>query len=77
YKTTTGNLQARLNELVPEKLPQNLEGAIVVTQSIGDDYIWIDSICILQDSPQDLEAEMKVMLEVYANAYFVLSATSA
>jgi hypothetical protein len=54
-----------------------MKDAILVAQSLGVDHLWIDSICIVQDSLQDLHTEMMVMLEVYANAFFVISATSA
>jgi len=63
--------------LKPKTLPQNFEDAIFVAQSLGIDFLWINSLCIIQDLPQGLEAEMEVMLEVYAKAYFVISATSA
>jgi len=77
YRTTTHNYQARLLALLPEKLPQNMRDAIIVARSLGFDHLWIDSICIIQDSPQDLETEILAMLDVYASAYLVISATSA
>ena len=77
YKTTTDNLQTRILRLETENLPPNIRYEIIVAQALRVDYMWINSICILQDSAQDLETEMKVMLEVYANAYAVVSAMSA
>jgi hypothetical protein len=77
YKTTSQNLQARLRGIVLSDLPQNLQDAVSVCHVLGFHYLWIDSICIVQDSPQDLATEIEVMLEVYSNAYLSISATCA
>jgi hypothetical protein len=49
YKTTTRNFQDRILGIKPKTLPQNFEHAIFLTQSLGIDYLWIDSLCIIQD----------------------------
>lgn len=77
YKTTSSNLQERISEMAIETLPNNIRDAITVTQALRTEYLWIDSICIVQDLPQDLETEMLVMLEVYSNSYVTISATGA
>ena len=40
-------------------------------------YIWIDSLCIIQDDDEDWEKEAAVMGFVYANAYLTISASSS
>lgn len=77
YKTTSSNLQERISGIATETLPCNIRDAITVTQALSTDYLWIDSICIIQNLPQDLENEMLVMLEVYSNSYLTISATGA
>jgi len=51
--------------------------AIQVTQTLGIDYIWIDSLCIIQDSPDDWFSESASMSNVYGNSYLNIAATSA
>lgn len=77
YKTTAANHERRLRSFAVEDLPQTVKDAITVARALEVDYLWIDSICIVQDVPKDLEAEMELMLEVYANAYVTISATGA
>ncbi|KAK2017364.1 heterokaryon incompatibility protein [Colletotrichum eremochloae] len=55
---------------------KNFEEAIEVTRKLGVRYIWIDSICIIQDQPleEDWKAEAKLMHKVYRNSYCNLAA---
>jgi hypothetical protein len=34
-------------------LPRSFQDAITVTRELGFRYIWIDALCIVQDSPRD------------------------
>lgn len=45
YKTTSQNLGARLYNIEVSELPQNIQDAFLVSQSLGLKYIWIDSMC--------------------------------
>jgi hypothetical protein len=51
--------------------------AVKVTRNLGLKYIWIDSICIIQDFAEDWNTEAGKMASVYANAYVTLFADSA
>jgi hypothetical protein len=42
--------------------------AIRVTCALGYQYLWIDSLCIIQDSKSDWEYEARLMATVYGNA---------
>lgn len=44
-----------------EKMPQNFLDAIRVTRELGLRYVWIDSLCIIQDSTSDWGAEASQM----------------
>ena len=76
YKTTTGNFSSRLQSL-PTPLPQTFADAVAVTRALGFRYLWIDALCILQDSTEDWRAEAGKMAEVYSNAYLTISADAA
>jgi hypothetical protein len=59
------------------KLTKTFEDAIEVTRQIGVRYLWIDSLCIIQDDVTDFERECSKMGLTYARAYCVLSALDA
>jgi hypothetical protein len=44
---------------------------------LGFRYIWIDSLCIVQDDPEDWEVQSALMSEIYQNAILTLAATSS
>lgn len=49
-------------------LPGLFKEAIRITQYVGIKYLWIDSLCIIQDSISDWEVEAPKMATVYSNA---------
>ncbi|KAF4820045.1 hypothetical protein CGCSCA5_v004055 [Colletotrichum siamense] len=57
-----------------EVLPANFHDAITITRHLGIRYLWIDSLCIQQDSKSDWEAESKKMGLVYRNSTVTISA---
>ena len=58
-------------------LPKNFQHAITVARAIGINYVWIDSLCILQDDGQDWEIESSRMASCYQNAHVVLIASNS
>jgi hypothetical protein len=58
------------------QLPHLFQDAIAITQSLGLKYIWIDCLCIVQDSAQDWETEAASMASIYENAAFTIAATN-
>lgn len=51
-----------------EDLPQTFKDLVVVARSFGVRYVWIDCLCIVQDSEIDWEAEAPTMRHIYANS---------
>lgn len=60
-----------------EELPQTVRDAIVVVRHLNCQYIWIDSLCIVQDDPEDWNIEASQMYEVYSNAMCNIGATGS
>ncbi|KAM7203936.1 Heterokaryon incompatibility protein (HET) domain containing protein [Rhypophila sp. PSN 637] len=58
-------------------LPKTLQDAISVTLWFGFRYIWIDSICTLQDDPDDWKLAAKSMSLVYRNSQLTIAALKA
>lgn len=75
--TTTVNITERMQGIVLSKMPKSFRDAVIVTRRIGIQYLWIDSLCILQDSTTDWEDESAKMGEVYKNSVLTISASSA
>jgi hypothetical protein len=65
-----------------ERLPllgewKTFSDAIDMTRQLGLSYIWIDSLCIIQDSISDWQRECPQMCNVYKRSYCNIAATSA
>lgn len=62
-----------------QSLTRTFQDAMYATAVLGFKYIWIDSLCIIQDTPNnaDWEVEASKMCEVYKNATCNLAALAA
>ncbi|KAI1331913.1 heterokaryon incompatibility protein-domain-containing protein [Xylariaceae sp. FL0255] len=63
--------------MVFQDLPANFQDAITITRELGIRYLWIDSLCIIQDSKRDWEQESKKMGAYYGNSTLTIYALSA
>jgi hypothetical protein len=66
-------LPARKGGFSLSDLPNTCRDAVVVARALGVRYIWIDSLCIVQDSKEDWEREAAAMCDVYSNAIVTLA----
>jgi len=73
-QTTSGNLQERCRGIPLKSIPKTYRDAIMVTQQLGIRYLWIDSLCIIQDDEQDWARESSKMADVYRGSYCNLAA---
>ncbi|KAF2033860.1 HET-domain-containing protein, partial [Setomelanomma holmii] len=60
-----------------EQLPKTFSDAITITRRLGYRYLWIDSLCIVQNSKSDWESESAVMGEIYRGSSCTISALGA
>ncbi|KAI6086361.1 heterokaryon incompatibility protein-domain-containing protein [Hypoxylon rubiginosum] len=70
---TQGNLDAFKNGQLDEILPMDYQHAMALCRALSVRYIWIDSLCILQDSKADFDREAATMSFVYTRAVFTIS----
>ncbi|KAF2118798.1 heterokaryon incompatibility protein-domain-containing protein [Lophiotrema nucula] len=56
-------------------LPKTFRETIAFARSLNLQYLWIDAMCIIQDSIEDWRAEAAKMAQYYSNAYITLAAT--
>jgi hypothetical protein len=71
------NLEDRKNSIDFNELPQTFRDAISVSRSFGINYLWIDSLCIIQNDIDDWKKESVKMEQVYCDATLVISASKA
>ena len=60
-----------------QAFPQTLQDAIVLTRHMGIPYLWVDALCIIQDSPSDWAAEASRMKDVYGDAIITIAAAES
>ncbi|KAH9874884.1 hypothetical protein J1614_004371 [Plenodomus biglobosus] len=60
-----------------KNLPQTFQDLIIVARCFGIHYIWIDALCIIQDSIEDWELEALTMRLVYTNSYCNVAASAS
>ena len=60
-----------------EDLQPTFRDAILMTRKLGFQYLWIDALCIIQDSPGDWARESTQMHQIYSEASVNISATAA
>jgi hypothetical protein len=73
-KSTSASLPGLSRRLCLSELPILFRDAIAVTRQLGYRYLWIDSLCILQDSPQDWRNESANMGYIYGNSALTIAA---
>jgi hypothetical protein len=74
FKTNTANLLDHIRGIKKGTIPKTIQDAIIVTRAMGLRYLWIDALCIIQDSKEDWQRESVRMMDVYNNAYFTIVA---
>ena len=76
-KTTRQNILNHMSDIPVDSLPNTFRDAMIAAHSLGIDYIWIDSLCIIQDDDADWALEASRMADVYQNACITFSAADA
>jgi len=76
-KTERNSLHDRKEGIPWKDIPKTFQDAMVVTRSLGLRFLWIDSLCIIQDDLDDWALESSKMCHIYANATLTLAASAA
>ncbi|KAI0332048.1 HET-domain-containing protein [Cubamyces sp. BRFM 1775] len=77
HRTTGANVQSYMRSIDSAVLPQTIMDAVQVTRALGVRFLWIDSLCIVQDSMKDMNRELARMQDVYRHAYLTIDVGSA
>jgi hypothetical protein len=76
-KLTSTSLQGLISGIPVSDLAKTFQDAIFTARSLGIKFMWIDSLCILQDSKEDWQRESALMSEVYSNGCLNIAASIA
>lgn len=78
YVTTRENVLTHILhgglETAWDRLPRTIQDAILLVSRLGERYLWIDSLCIVQDSESSWLLNSQAMHLVYGHAYFTICA---
>jgi len=76
-KTTKANIQAHLSGINFKALSKTVQDAIVVTRGAGLSYLWVDSLCIVQDDTEDWRQQSALMGSIYVRARLTVAASAS
>lgn len=70
----TANLEAYKRCLPVDKLSRTIRDAVTVTRALGFRYLWVDALCIIQDSDPDKKSQLPLMGSIYQDSEITLAA---
>jgi len=75
--TYTTNLDEHTTGIPITSLPQTIKDAVAACKLLGQTYLWVDALCIIQDDPDDKNSQIPQMADIYSGALFALSAAGS
>ncbi|KAF2446682.1 HET-domain-containing protein [Karstenula rhodostoma CBS 690.94] len=76
-RTTKGTLSQHLAGIQLSQLPRTFQDAVSIARAVNLQYLWIDSLCIIQDDLDDWNTEAPSMGQIYSDAALVIAASGA
>lgn len=76
-KATKETLPELKDDIAFGKLPATLQDAVITTHGLGLRYLFVDSLCILQDDEEDIHTQIAQMSEIYSEAAVTILASRA
>lgn len=73
----TASYSEMIKRIEVQDMTKTHQEAIQISRELGYQYLWIDAICIIQDSTEDWQTESLKMTDVYGNADLTLVAGRA
>jgi hypothetical protein len=79
YKLTEHNLDALSMKfsLRPEHLTTTIRDAITLTRQLGERYLWVDTLCLIQDSTAIRQQTLQEMDRIYSQSVLTIVAGSS
>ena len=77
FCTYVDNIEELKKHIPFNRLPQTFKDAVTATRALNIRYLWIDSLCIIQEDPEDWKIEAARMEEVFTAAYCTIASSSS
>ncbi|RGP61388.1 heterokaryon incompatibility [Fusarium longipes] len=80
FRTTRSNFDEMqkpgvlTSDNVAMQLPATILNAIELTKALGEKWLWVDSLCIIQDDEESLKIELAAMHRIYATSFLTIIA---
>jgi hypothetical protein len=74
---TTDTLERYKKGIEWSALSKTFQDALTFAWRMGIQYVWIDSLCIIQNNDHDWETEATKMASYYMNGHFTIAATAS
>jgi hypothetical protein len=58
------------------QLPETIQNTIDLVRELGERYLWVDALCIIQDDPASLSRNLNQMQLIYASSVFCIMAAT-
>lgn len=75
--TLKSNIAAHRDGIPLGKLPRTFRETVHFTRLMGLRYLWVDSLCIIQDDMDDWRTQAAKMADIYSNAHLTIAAAHA
>ena len=60
-----------------DEIARTISDAAVVVEMLGERYLWVDALCILQDDQDDLAQQIPVMGQIYTRSLVTIMAAAS
>ncbi|KAI9870714.1 MAG: hypothetical protein M1830_003891, partial [Pleopsidium flavum] len=77
WTTTLKTIEDRKKSIELAILPKTYQDAVKITWKLGQRYLWVDSLCTIQDSAEDWQRESANMGHIYENSLVTICASGA
>jgi hypothetical protein len=77
YKLTKETSQSLTGGVSASLFPRTIRDAVHAVRALEIEWLWVDSMCIVQDDKEDWEREAKTMADVYRGCHLEIAALAA
>jgi hypothetical protein len=75
-KTKQATLDKRSTCMPIRILPKVFRDAVYITRKLGIRFLWIDSLCIVQDDPSDWKFQASKMADIFRNSLMTIASAA-
>jgi len=72
-KTTKATINEHCRGIPVSDLPTIIQNLIFAVRYLGLRFLWVSSLCIIQDDQMDIQREARQIGDIYKNSCFVIS----